>query len=462
MDAKAIRGEFEKRGIKKVKIGGFDIDGVLRGKYVSPDKFWSAVSSGMGFCDVIFGWDIGDVLYDNAKVTGWETGYPDAHATIDLDSFRVLPGEPDTAAFLVDFVNEDGTPHPSCPRSLLKTTIARAAAMGYRATFACELEFWIFKETPETLHQKRFKDLTPISPGMFGYSWLREEQNRELCHAILDEMEAFDISIEGLHTETGPGVYEVAIRYDDVLRAADKAALFKTAMKSLATRRGLSATFMAKWNEDLPGSSGHIHQSLWTTGAKKGKGAAAKGESTNVFFDAKGEGKLSTTAKQYLGGQVALMPELTALYSPTVNSYRRYVPGVWAPLTASWGIENRTCAIRTIPGGPSSTRIEYRQTAADLNPYIAMATCLASGLYGIEKKLTPPPAAKGDASERKGLAPLPRTLEDATALLAKSKAARAILGEPFVDHYVRTREWEARQFRRVVTDWELARYFESI
>jgi glutamine synthetase len=449
MDAATLRKRFETHGIRKVKIGGFDLDGVLRGKYVSLDKFWSAVESGFGFCDVIFGWDIGDVLYDNAKVTGWETGYPDAHATIDLDTFRVLPNEPDTAAFLVDFVNEDGTDHPACPRSLLKRVLARAKKLGYSATFACELEFWVFKETPESLHQKNFRGLTPLTPGMFGYSWLREEQNKELCHAILDEMEAFDCSIEGLHTETGPGVYEVAIRYDDAIRAADKAALFKTQMKSLAARRGLAVTFMAKWNHELPGSSGHLHQSLWK--AKK-----------NVFHDDNGPGKLSKLARNYIAGQVALMPDLTALYTPTINGYKRYVPGVWAPLTASWGIENRTCAIRTIPGGPSSTRVEYRQTAADINPYIAIATCLAAGLHGIEKKLTPPPPAKGDASFREDLAPLPRTLKEATAALSASKAAKAILGEAFVDHYVRTREWEIRQYEKVVTDWELRRYFEAI
>ena len=213
------------------------LDGVLRGKYVSLDKFWSAVEGGLGFCDVIFGWDIGDVLYDNARVTGWHTGYPDTHATIDLDTFRVLPWEQDTAAFLVDFVHEDGTPHAACPRSLLKRILARAKALGLSATFACEFEFFIFKETSESLHQKGFRGLTPLSPGMFGYSWVREGQNSELCHAILDDMEAFDIPIEGLHTETGPGVYEVAIRYDEALRMADKAALFKTAMKQVCFER---------------------------------------------------------------------------------------------------------------------------------------------------------------------------------------------------------------------------------
>jgi glutamine synthetase len=441
-----------------VKVGGFDVDGVLRGKYVSLEKFWSIVEPGFGFCDVIFGWDIGDVLYDNAKVTGWHSGYPDAHARIDLDTFRVLPAEPDTAAFLVDFVEagEAHGPHPACPRSLLKGVLARAAAKGLKATFGAEFEFWVFKETPESLQEKGFRHLTPLSPGMFGYSWLRAEQHASFCHAIMNEMTAFDIALEALHTETGPGVYEVAIRYDDALRAADKAALFKTQMKSLAARFGLAVTFMAKWSHELPGSSGHLHQSLWTV-PKAGE------SSRNVFYDGKAEsgGRLSAAARHYIGGQVELMPELTALYSPTVNAYKRYVPGVWAPLTASWGLENRTCAIRVIPGGESSTRVEYRQTAADINPYIAMATCLAAGLWGMDSQLEPPPAASGDASSSNERA-LPRTLKEATARLAASERARQILGEPFVDHYVRTREWEVRQYEKVVTDWELRRYFESI
>ena len=455
MDPTKLREAFEQRGITKVKIGGFDVDGVLRGKYVALDKFWGIVDEGMGFCDVIFGWDIGDALYDNAKVTGWATGYPDTRARIDTSTFRVLPWEANTAAFLIDFFAPDGTSHPACPRSLLKSVIARANKMGFEPKFSAELEFFIFKETPESLHAKGFRGLTPLSPGMFGYSWLREGQNSELCHAILDEMEAFGIPIEALHTETGPGVYEVALRYDGALRMADNAALFKTSMKQLASRFGLYPTFMAKFSHELAGSSGHLHQSLWSTDS-----AGAK---TNVFHDEAATNKLSAVAKHYLGGQIALMPELTALYSPTINSYKRYVPGVWAPLTASWGVENRTCAIRAIPAGPMSTRLEYRQTAADINPYIAIATALAAGLWGIEHKIDPTPASEGDASKRSAnAAPLPRTLRDAALRLSKSDEAKQILGAAFVDHYVRTREWEVRQFDRVVTEWELKRYFESI
>jgi glutamine synthetase len=225
--------------------------------------------------------------------------------------------------------------------------------------------------------------------------------------------------------------------------------LFKVGMKQIATRLGYAVTFMAKFHHDLPGSSGHLHQSLWRGGK-------------NAFHDPSDPQRLSLVARHYLGGQLALMPELTALVSPTINSYKRYVPGVWAPLNASWGIENRTCAIRAIPGGAKATRLEYRQTAADINPYVAIATTLAAGLWGLEQKREPPPPVEGDASGRGDLAPLPRTLREATDRLARSEHARGLLGEAFVDHYVRTRDWECRQYERDVGGWELARYFEAI
>ncbi len=456
MDGKQLKEAFEKHGIRRVKVGGYDVDGILRGKYLALDKFWGALEEPIGFCDVVFGWDASDVLYDNARVTGWHTGYPDTRARVDASTFRVLPWEPDTAAFLLDFVNDDGSPHPACPRGLLRRVIARANALGYQPVFGSEFEFFVFRETPASLQAKGFRGLEPVSPGMFGYSWVRSSQNADLCHAILDDAERFGIPIEGLHTETGPGVYEVAIKYDEALRAADKAALFKTAMKQIAHRLGYAVTFMAKWNHDLPGSSGHVHQSLWTL-----DGVGSKPQK-NAFYDGADTNKLSQVARHYLGGQLALMPELTALISPTVNSYKRYVPGVWAPLNASWGVENRTCAIRAIPGSATSTRLEYRQGAADMNPYVTMAATLAAGLWGIEQGKEPPLPVEGDASGRGDLAPLPRTLREATDRLSRSEHARTILGEPFVDHYVRTRDWECRQYERVVTEWELRRYFEVI
>ena len=440
--------ELRERGIRRVKVGGFDIDGILRGKYMSLDKLASVIDGGFGVCDVIFGWDAADAVYapQSASVGGAARGFPDALAVLDPSTLRDLPWEPNVATMLADFRDEDGNPHPACPRSLLKTQIARAADLGYSAKLACEYEFFFFKENAQSLHEKGFRDLEPVTPGMFGYSYVRSGQNRELMASILDDMAAFDIDIEGLHTETGPGVYEAAIRYDDALRAADKAALFKVGMKQIAHEHGLSVTFMAKHSPTLPGSSGHLHQSLF----KDGKNA----------FMAEGGG-MSATMRHYVGGLCQLLGELTAMVSPTINSYKRYVPGVWAPLTASWGIENRTAALRVIGlDSPKACRVEFRQTAADLQPYLAMAAGLGAGLYGIENAIEPPPETKGDASDVGP--PLPRTLEQATEAFAASEAVRKIFGDGFVDHYAHTRRWEVSEYQRAVTDWELRRYFEAI
>lgn len=451
MNIDEIRSELERRNIRRVKVGGFDVDGVLRGKYIDLEKFWSALERGFGFCDVVFGWDVGDSLYDNAAVTGWASGYPDALARIDLSTFRVLPSEPQTACFLVDFHGRDGRPHPACPRSLLKAVAARAESKGFRACFAAEFEFWLFRETPESLDAKGFRDLEPLSPGMFGYSWVREGQNHELVHDLLDTLDSFGIPVEGLHTETGPGVWEAAIRYSDVVEAADRAALFKTTVKQVCHRHGLAVTFMAKWNPALPGSGGHLHQSLWDGEREQ-----------NLFEGARAKDGLSDVARHYIAGLVSLAPEMTAFYAPTINSYKRFVPGVWAPLTASWGVENRTCAVRVISGG-SSTRVEQRQTGADINPYIAMAACLGAGMYGVENALEPPAPECGDAT-RAGAsgARIPSTLEEAVLALEASQRAREVFGEAFVDHYLRTRDFEVRQARLVVSEWELRRYFEAI
>ena len=438
-----LRDQFKKDGIRKVKLGGFDIDCILRGKYVSLDKFWGVAESGIGFCDVIFGWDSGDQLYDNAKVTGWHSGYPDAHATVDLSTYRPIPWEEGTAAFLLDFEV------PAAPRKLLQQVEQKARAMGYALKCSSEYEFFIFKETPESVREKGYANLTPLSPGMFGYSWLRASEHAPLVHALQDGLNAFDIEIEGFHTETGPGVYEAALKYDTLIRAADKAALFKTAAKEICARHAVMPCFMAKWNKDLPGCSGHLHQSLWTLDGEP------------LFHDPKGSRGMSKLMQHYVAGQVALMPAVTALIAPTINSYKRMVRGAWSPTLATWGVENRTTALRVIPGSPHATRVEYRFAAADMNPYIALAASVACGLYGIEKELPLPPETTGNGYDAKAQ-PLPPSLRLATEALAASKEAREILGEQFVDHYVRTRDWECRQFESAVTRWELERYFEII
>lgn len=456
MELEQIIRLFEERGIKKVKLAGVDIDGVMRGKYISLEKFLSVADSGFGFCDVVFGWDVSDTLYDRGQLTGWHTGFPDALAKIDLSTLRFIPWESDTALFLIDFHHTDGQPMGVSPRQLLQRVIQKASDMGFEPFMACEYEYFLFRENPLSIYEKDYRKLTPLSPGMFGYSILRASEAGDLVHRIVDQMRQYEVELEGIHTETGPGAYETAIRYDTALRAADQAVLFKTGVKEIASRLGLTATFMAKWNSALPGCSGHIHQSLWDKAAKR-----------NLFYNSFNPGKPSKLMKQYIAGQTALMPAMTALSCPTINSYKRIAPGTmaWAPCNASWGLENRTTAIRAILGpSAKSARIEYRLAGADANPYIVMAASLAAGLYGIEHQLDPgePYNQNAYSASEDIFKPLPLSLAQAVECLAKSDLAKDCLGKEFVEHYIITREWEVREFQKAVTDWELRRYFEII
>jgi glutamine synthetase len=255
-DAKKI---VQERGLTHVKVGVFDMDGILRGKYMGRDKFFSALESGFGFCDVVLGWDSNDQLYDNVTYTGWHTAYPDAFVRVIPESCRELPEEDNALLFLSEFV---GKAEEICPRGVLRRVIEKANKMGFDPLSAVEFEFFVFDETPESVREKNYRNLKPLSPGFFGYSVLRNSVHADLYNELLAFSEAMNFGIEGLHTETGAGVLEAAIRVDGTLAAADKAALFKTFAKVFFQRRGMMATFMAKWSKDWPGQSGHLHLSL--------------------------------------------------------------------------------------------------------------------------------------------------------------------------------------------------------
>jgi len=446
-DARSI---VEERGLTHVKVGLFDIDGVMRGKYMSRDKFYSSLEHGFAFCDVVLGWDSMDQLYDNATYTGWHTGYPDAPVRILPASCREIPFEDGMLLFLAEFA---GAAETICPRATLRRVIARAHKMGFDPYAALEYEFFMFNETPETVREKGYKNLQPMTPGWFGYSMLRNSVRAEIYHQILELCESMDFPLEGLHTETGPGVLEAAIAVDSADNAGDKAALFKTFIKVLAQRNELMATFMAKWSAEYPGQSGHIHLSLRH---RDGSGSA--------FHDPQQPNGMSTIQRQFIAGQQRLMPQFLSMLAPTVNSYTRLIPGFWAPTDATWGVENRTTALRVIPGGDKAQRIEYRLGSADANPYLALAAALGAGLYGIEQQWDPEPQTMGNAYEQQypeQLA-LPRTLWDSAQALKSSAESRDLFGDAFVDHYAASREWEEREFRKHITDWEMERYFEII
>jgi glutamine synthetase len=448
---KAVRDS----GTGKVKVAVSDIDGILRGKYLHIDKFLGAAqphpNGGFGFCDVVFGWDANDNCYDNATLTGWQHGFPDALARIALDTYRTVPWDDNVPFFLGEFVTPGGAPSPICPRQTLKRVLKRAEKLGVLPMTGMEFEWFNFSETPQSWAAKNGVGPEPITPGMFGYSLLRMNHKREYFKALMDEMPLYGVPIEGLHTETGPGVYEVAIAFGAALEQADRAILFKTGAKEIGARFGVMPSFMAKWSQQYPGCSGHIHQSL------------SDGNKKNLFFDAKSPRKMSKLFESYLAGQCGFLMEMAPMFWPTINSYKRLVDGFWAPVKATWGIDNRTASFRVIAGSPKATRLETRCPGADVNPYLAMAAVIAAGLHGVEKglKLTQPPitGTNGGADD---MPRAPRTLIETTRIFKQSAVARDWLGDDFVDHFAATREWEWRQWLDGVTDWELKRYFEVI
>src|ERR1700712_524442 len=447
-----ITSYIQENNIQKIKFAFADIDGVLRGKTIHQKKFLDGLQNGYGFCDVVFGWDSADACYDDVKLTGWHTGYPDQPCRIDLSTFRTFPWEDNIPFFLGDFSKADGNDLPACPRSLLKRITKECEAMGFHPEFAQEFEWFNFRETPQSLQQKSFTNLETLTPGMFGYSILRTSENSEFYYDLFNLLMQFNIPLEGLHTETGPGVYEAAILHDHVIEAADRAVLLKTAVKEIAYKHGIIATFMAKWNENLPGCGGHVHQSLWN-----------KSKSENLFYDAADANKMSDLHKHYLAGQLYCLPHILPMYSPTINSYKRLVEGAWAPTTVTWAIENRTTAFRVLNSSPAYTRLETRIPGADTNPYLAMAAALASGLYGIKNKLSLDiPQTVGNGYLNKTNGSIQPNLFEATVDMQKSAIAKEILGEGFVGHFTKTRLWECKQFAKSVTDWELKRYFEII
>ncbi len=287
---------------------------------------------------------------------------------------------------------------------------------------------------------------------MFGYSLLRLAENSPFFYSLFDNMEQFGVPLEGMHTETGPGVFEAAIQYDAVLLAADRACLFKAAVKELANKQGITASFMAKWNSQLPGCGGHIHQSLWD-----------KGQRVNLFYDRNAENNMSSLFRSYLAGQLHCLPYLMPMYAPVVNSYKRLVRGAWAPTHATWGLDNRTAAFRVIHKNAKACRVENRIPGADVNPYLAMAASLASGLYGIRHGLSLSDSPlNGSAYEHGSDKALPPDLGQAIRAMKESGIAVELFGESFVNHFIATREWEWNQFQSRVTDWEIKRYFEII
>ncbi len=457
MDITAIKQRIDEGKIEYVKVGAPDMEGVYRGKRVASKFFLDSLTDGFAQCDVLFGWDIAENVLPNLKFSNWERGFADIVMKPDLTTFSPVPWEENVASCLCDLWTEHGERVTIAPRYILHSLIERAHSMGFEPLAASELEFRFFRENQVSLREKDFgPNLTPLNPGMNCYAISQASADDQLLGRIARMMRDYGIEIEGYNREHGPGMYEMNIHYTDALAAADKTVLFKTGVKEICHQMGYSATFMAKWNDQEDGSSGHSHLSLWDRNKER-----------NVFWDENAEGHMSTTMRQFLAGVLSKLPEFMVLYAPVINSYKRYMEGTWAPLNTTWGMDNRTCSVRVINNGRRAIRIENRVPGADANFYLVFSAMLASGLYGIERKLELPARLEGNAYdpaivkkaiEDGQIQALARNLTDATNLFEKSDVAKEFLGADFVEHFAATRRWEVKEYEKAVTNWDRRRY----
>ncbi|MCJ1384061.1 hypothetical protein MMC17_007177 [Xylographa soralifera] len=458
----------------KVKLGGFDIDGIIRGKLISKKKFLSVAKEGFGFCSVIFGWDMHDQTYfKELKISNKENGYHDIIAIPDLSSYRRIPWEDDVPFFLVSFFDPDThEPVSACPRGLLKTAVEKLEERGLSAMAGAEYEFFQFRvptdpnipisernssATAKFLKENPVDSLPALTEGMFGYSLTRPVHNQEYYYGIFDACEKFKCDIEGWHTESGPGVFEAALAFGEIKQMADKAGLFKYVVKSLGSKFGITPCFMAKPRQGLPGNSGHMHISIVDNSGK------------NLFYRGTKDDKaeypdleyLSDMGRHFLAGLLDGLPDVMPIVAPTVNSYKRLVENFWAPVTVSWGLEHRAASIRLIApptASPKATRFEVRVAGADANPFLVLSAILALGWRGIEKgmKIKVPPLGKGEdvgGASDKGVR-LAKSLKEATtAFTREGSVAREVFGDEFVEHFGGTREHEIRLWDEAVTDW---------
>ncbi|KAH7341130.1 glutamine synthetase/guanido kinase [Rhizoctonia solani] len=453
----------------KVKVAGIDVDGVLRGKFMSKDKFLSAVKGdGFGFCSVIFGWDMHDLVYPNELlVSNRANGYRDILARIDLSTYRRISWEANVPFFLLSFLDpETLEPIPVCPRGTLAKAVKLAESSGWEPVAGVEYEYFQFKETPQTVAEKRFTNLSPLTSGMHGYSLLRTQLNQEYFHDLFDESKKFGIEIESHHTETGPGVYETALAYTSALRMADNATLFKFVAKSIGMKQGVTPSFMAKPWANLPGCSGHVHVSLRDQNgrnifalvdADKDRGRADAQYQDTRFMSQEGE--------WFLAGVLDGLTDIVPMLVPTINGYKRL--SFWAPNAVTYGYDSRAASIRIISPPsvpPSATRLEIRVPGADMQPHFALASIFRLGLRGIEKKIQlPGPPISVLQRENKAPVRLAMSLDEGTQkLMAEKSIAREVLGDDFVDHYGGTRSHEVKLWNEAVTNWEVERYLELV
>ena len=440
LSAKELEQAVADGSIDTIVVAFTDMQGRLMGKRLQGSFFLDeAIDHGIEGCNYLLALEMEMDPVPGYEMASWEGGYGDFTVRPDMATLRRIPWLEATALVLGDVEWADGSPVAPSPRQVLKRQIKRAADAGFTAMFGSELEFFLVKETYEEARAKHYRDLTPSVPYILDYHILASTYDEPLLRQIRNSMEGAGIPVETSKGEAGPGQHEINFRYKDALTMADNHVVYKNGAKEIAHLNGCAITFMAKPYHEWVGSSCHLHSSLWRDGE-----SAFAGE-TDTF-------------KQYLAGQIACLKELAIFLAPTINSYKRYAAGSWAPTTLAWGHDNRTCGFRIVGRG-NALRTETRIPGADANPYLCFAAVLAAGLHGIEQELELPAALEGNAytsdADR-----FPSSLRDAISCLEGGTIARPAFGDQVVDHYLNYARTEQALFDKVVTSYERERYFE--
>jgi len=435
-----LKADVESGAIDTVIVAFTDMQGRLMGKRVQAEFFLEdSVPRGVEACNYLLALEMEMDPVPGYALTSWEQGYGDFRLTPDLASLRRIPWLEATALVLCDVHAHDGPEVNPSPRQVLRRQMRRAEALGFNPMFGSELEFYLLKETYEEAHTKHYRDLTPSVPYILDYHILASTYDEPFIRQIRNGMQGAGIPVETSKGEAWPGQHEINFRYANALTMADNHVVYKNGAKEIAHLNGCSITFMAKPDKTWIGNSCHIHSSLW------------RGEENAFAAD-------RSTFERYLAGQIALLGDLAIFIAPTINSYKRFTAGSWAPTTLAWGYDNRTCGFRIVGHG-RALRTETRIPGGDANPYLAFAALLAAGLYGIEHELELPPPLEGNAYES-DVERFPATLREAIDCLERGTMARAAFGDEVVDHYLNYARTEQRLFDEVVTSYERERMFE--
>ncbi|MDH6121181.1 glutamine synthetase [Kitasatospora sp. GAS204A] len=442
-----LRARVADGSIDTVVLAITDMQGRLQGKRLDAGYFLDDVlGQAAEGCGYLLAVDIEMNTVDGYEVSSWESGYGDLAMVPDLDTLRLVPWHPGTAMVQCDLARHDGTPVTVSPRQILQRQLDRLAGYGWQAYVGTELEFIVFRDSYEQAWDKDYRQLTPVNQYNVDYSILGTARIEPLLRRLRREMTGAGLTVESAKGECNLGQHEIAFKYGTALKTCDDHVVYKTGSKEIAAQEGVSLTFMAKYNE-REGNSCHIHLSL-----RDAEGAPVMvGEGPHGF---------SKVMEHFLAGQLACLADFALLLAPTVNSYKRYVPGSFAPTAIAWGRDNRTCALRVVGHGPS-LRFENRVPGGDVNPYLAVAALIAAGLHGVEQQLELEPEFTGNAYASN--APrVPATLRDAVTAFETSEAAALAFGKDVVRHYTHAGRVELTAFEAAVTDWERRRGFERL